>query len=229
MGVGDAGQERHDAAEDHGDRHRMAGGLDGQPEHREDAAADHAADADGDDLGKAELAVAAGRTLIALRLPCPRAPRGGAHFHPAGACAASSAFRSTLRSATLAGGGEMPAPIMRRPRTWSAARLTESIATSRVPGIVEHGEAAVVRIAAQMALGGVAGEADHLQLDVALVRPEPRHGAIGLRACRSARRRASWPDRRRSAPIPAAPGASAPNGRRRRNRRRRTGRARRSP
>ena len=74
----------------------------------------------------------------------------------------------------------MPAPIMRRPRTWSAARLTESIATSRVAGIVEDGEAAVVRLAAQMALGGVAGEADHLQLDVALVRPEPRHGAIGF-------------------------------------------------
>ncbi len=132
MGVGDAGQERHDAAEDHGDGDRVAGRLDGQAQHREDAAADHAADADGDDLGEAELVVVAAGSCHGL-LVRTRAPRGSAHLHPAGACAASSAFRSTLVSATLAGGGEMPAPIMRRPRTWSAARLTESIATSRAP------------------------------------------------------------------------------------------------
>ena len=56
MGVGEARQQRDHAAGRKRQRHGVAGDRDRQPEHGEDAAADHAADADGGDLGEAQLA-----------------------------------------------------------------------------------------------------------------------------------------------------------------------------
>ena len=63
---------------------------------------------------------------------------------------------------------------------WSAARLTESIATSRSPAkwnTEKLPSSALPRTTLRVALKE---QPDHLQLDVALVRPEPRHLAIGL-------------------------------------------------
>ncbi len=87
---------------------------------------------------------------------------------------------SKLSSAAWSGVGRfVPDSRTRRPSMWSPALLTESMLTSRSPSNWKIEKApfdGLPRVTRRVARSA---EPDHLQLHVALVRPEPRHGMIG--------------------------------------------------
>ena len=84
---------------------------------------------------------------------------------------------------------------------WSPPRLTVSTAASlplRKPNIAK---ARARGIAARHPLIDAVREPGDLQLEIALIAPEPGKRVIGLRLAGQAARDAAWPDRSRSAPI----------------------------